>query len=926
MGIAYRAWDIARECVVVLKHPRNDLLGTSGLLERFDREIRSAASLSHPHVIPVIDYGVDDGMPFLVMPFLPGGSLLTRTGRDAKGRFRPMKPPRFHLWLPAIAAGLDHAHARGIIHRDVKPANILFDAGWHPFLGDFGLAQIVCDPASPATGDALTQMGVVPGTTRFIAPERLCPGRAFDGRADQFSLAVSVYELASGGKAFPGTRTNVVDEILNHDPVPLRTLVPTLPESFCAAVQRGLAKSPNDRFGSCEAFAEAALHDIPRAYEDASHLRMICPGPGCDTLLKLTLPSVGVSLQCPCCHAQLSVAKDLTCLELPTDRHSGREVVVGLSLGQVSEFRGLYDPASTQGDSRPSAALIDQVPKASGVASPVAVTPDDDSQPNEYSQPVDSAVLIIRAVLAGLSFVAVVLFLLVLIGKSPPPETYVDPDTAIWVDPGDDKKARLVVMSPMGWSRESQEKGNLVKFMPDTQQRGLAVVVKAVPHVATPPGASDAEVLALVMKSLVADEEAKVVEGPAPFPADGDTQGLMWGVNIRDAKDSMPSRKRCFGVVVGGRVYVVEAWAVKDQFVGKQMFTGLNVDTIQAAEAVARNLSSPKPIQPLPRQSGKSWANALGMKFLFAKGGRGSFRIASSVGHTSLYATVAKPVLIGSSPVTRGQWRAVTGEQGPWKDTDRKDSRRFADGLSLEQALKFCEALTTLERAAGFLAPPGYYTLPNEVQFQLRGNLNVDPQVPEWRQRGYADAGINTMTAQEGGAILCRDDGTEEKQGTAGGFRVILAGAYEGEQHVDLHLSTGLTALFVGRDGQRTQCRVASVDLNDPLLAAQTGNVARLTVTWTAFLWPRFTDDYTFFGDRHGGRTRVILDGKTIVDAWEPGTTFASATAVHMTAGTRHTIEIQYERGPADLAFDLKWKGERLQPEENLPGVQMTPR
>src|SRR5206468_10536738 len=164
---------------------------------RFAREARSMAQLSHPHIVKVHDVGTHDEVPFVVLEFLPGGSLRDRLSRDGKGKQAPRPAAESHGWLEGIAAALDFIHQQGFIHRDVKPDNILFDAQGHVFLSDFGIVKALTTGGPKAGHTVLTGTGMVIGTPQYMAPE-LIRGQRYDGRADQYALAATVYEMLSG--------------------------------------------------------------------------------------------------------------------------------------------------------------------------------------------------------------------------------------------------------------------------------------------------------------------------------------------------------------------------------------------------------------------------------------------------------------------------------------------------------------------------------------------------------------------------------------------------------------------------------------------------------------------------------------------------------------------------------------------------------
>lgn len=326
MGTAYRAWDMKAGVPVVVKLPKRALLEDQQFAKRFAREIRTMAAVQHPHIVPIVDFGEDagaefSGLPYVVMRFLPGGSLANRRLRDADGKPLPNHPSTLSLWLPGIASALDTIHAAGIVHRDVKPSNIFFDGFWHAFLGDFGIAKVLNEAGVGGREETLTGTNVGMGTREFMSPEQCSPNAVVDGRADQYALAVTVYEMLCGSKPFTGNVTNIFVEHLTVPPPLLASRCAGLPPSLCAAVHRGLAKRPAERFPSCTAFMAAAMADVKAMAPERDVVRLLCPA--CSNILKLPLTAGGRAGKCPRCHSVMSVAADLGALWLEREADGG---------------------------------------------------------------------------------------------------------------------------------------------------------------------------------------------------------------------------------------------------------------------------------------------------------------------------------------------------------------------------------------------------------------------------------------------------------------------------------------------------------------------------------------------------------------------------------------------------------------------------
>src|SRR5262245_38208847 len=252
MGEVYRATDSVLGRVVAVKmlaerHARNE-----DVRARFKREALAAAQLSgQRNVVTVFDVGEHDGRPFIVMEYLEGGSVHDRL------RGGPVHPPRALSWLGEAAGALDAAHARGIVHRDVKPANLLLDGTDSVHVSDFGIA-------SAAGLDALTLPGTVLGTAGYLSPEQ-ARGEPATPASDRYALGVVAFELLTGRRPF-AAETPVTEAFahLNADVPSAEELEPTLPAGVDEVLQRALAKDPADRPASSRDFV-AELRDACEA-------------------------------------------------------------------------------------------------------------------------------------------------------------------------------------------------------------------------------------------------------------------------------------------------------------------------------------------------------------------------------------------------------------------------------------------------------------------------------------------------------------------------------------------------------------------------------------------------------------------------------------------------------------------------------------
>ncbi len=317
MAVTYRCWDHESGRPVVLKRPSAVTFKSAGAAAMFDREARLMAFLSHPHIMPLTAFGEQEGIPFIVMPFLPGGALLHRRLRDADGSPLPMHPGTLHLWLPQVADALDYMHRCGVVHGDVKPANVLFDGGWHAFLTDFGVARYIDNEDGALHESAPTPSIGIVGTPEYMAPEAIDAESVLDGRSDQYALAVMVYEVLVGERVFAEsrsvaiTRPGAVRERLSEDHLA------GVPSSLADAVFRALETQPQDRFESCAAFSAAVIAEIPAMQDEPGIARLLCPS--CENILKLPATIAGRNGRCSYCKAKMMVAQDMAALWLLTE-------------------------------------------------------------------------------------------------------------------------------------------------------------------------------------------------------------------------------------------------------------------------------------------------------------------------------------------------------------------------------------------------------------------------------------------------------------------------------------------------------------------------------------------------------------------------------------------------------------------------------
>lgn len=247
MATVYLATELKHERQVALKVLRTELSMVLGA-ERFLTEIRITAHLDHPHILPLIDSGSVDGFLYYVLPYVRGESLRTILDREGRLGF-----PEAIAITRQVASALDYAHHQGVIHRDVKPENILIREG-EAMLMDFGIALAMRE----AGGTRLTEAGLSLGTPQYMSPEQATGDRHLDGRTDEYSLAAVFYEMLAGEPPVTGpTAQAIIAKLLTEKPTPLRVVRDTVPEAVSRAVAKALAKTPADRFGTSVDFIDA---------------------------------------------------------------------------------------------------------------------------------------------------------------------------------------------------------------------------------------------------------------------------------------------------------------------------------------------------------------------------------------------------------------------------------------------------------------------------------------------------------------------------------------------------------------------------------------------------------------------------------------------------------------------------------------------
>src|SRR5215813_7929866 len=264
MGVVYKASDPVIGRSVAVKTLKLSEQGTglshSELLARFQTEARAAGILTHPNIVVVYDAGEEEGLFYITMELVEGKSLQAML--DA-GQLFPL--PRVLRIMEQACSALQFAHDRNIVHRDIKPANLMLTPDDTVKVTDFGTAKIL-------QFGTVNQTTHVMGTPSYMSPEQV-KGKVVDGRSDIFSLGVLLYEMVTGEKPFPGQNiTTVIYKIVNEDPVPPRTIDPSIHPGLSAVVLKALSKDPDTRYQSCR-----------EMMEDLKNYRNIAPASGVES-------------------------------------------------------------------------------------------------------------------------------------------------------------------------------------------------------------------------------------------------------------------------------------------------------------------------------------------------------------------------------------------------------------------------------------------------------------------------------------------------------------------------------------------------------------------------------------------------------------------------------------------------------------------
>jgi len=271
MAAVYKAYQPGMDRYVALKILPRHFASDPQFVARFKQEAQVLAKLQHPHILPVFDFGEAEGYTYIVMPFIESGTLIDLL----KGQPLPLQ--KIRRIVSQLGDALDYAHSRGLVHRDVKPSNVLLDERGNCLLTDFGLAKIVEGSMN------LTTSGAVLGTPAYMSPEQGL-GQTPDGRSDIYSLGVILYEMATGRAPFKAETPMAVMIKHIHDPLPMPTSInPKLIDPVERVILKAMAKEPADRYATASEIVQAIHEAIPEGMEEATSVGDAATGASAST-------------------------------------------------------------------------------------------------------------------------------------------------------------------------------------------------------------------------------------------------------------------------------------------------------------------------------------------------------------------------------------------------------------------------------------------------------------------------------------------------------------------------------------------------------------------------------------------------------------------------------------------------------------------
>jgi serine/threonine-protein kinase len=249
MGYVYKGRQTSLERDVAIKMMLPHLASDPKFGARFRRESHAVANLDHPHIVQIYDFGQEGGMYYMVMPYIPGGTLKTYL-EDFKARDARVPVDAIVRILTQVGSALQHAHENGVLHRDIKPGNVMLYSVNQVVLTDFGLAKIVGSDLSTSSSNPF-------GTIAYMAPEQFEDASSVDQRADIYALGITLYEMAAGRVPFEGSPVKVMNQHLKVQPPDLRQFRDDLPDVIIRLIEKALAKDPAKRFQTVRAMLDA---------------------------------------------------------------------------------------------------------------------------------------------------------------------------------------------------------------------------------------------------------------------------------------------------------------------------------------------------------------------------------------------------------------------------------------------------------------------------------------------------------------------------------------------------------------------------------------------------------------------------------------------------------------------------------------------